>query len=136
MFKFIREYKELRYLAYHDSLTKLYNRNWLYKNIDKIKTNYVYFIDINNLRNVNKKGHTFGDEYIVNCINSITVKDNEFFVRYAGDEFIMFTNTKNKLKTNIFYSVGCCIFDGCMIDSIKKADSEMMKNKNKFKNEH
>ena len=41
------EYKEIKYLAYHDSLTGLLNRNWLYKNIDFIDHKYVYFIDIN-----------------------------------------------------------------------------------------
>jgi len=73
----------LKYLAYHDSLTGLLNRNWLYKNIDQIKAKYVYFIDINDLHKVNEKGHTFGDEYIKKVI--ATIKHNGTLLRYAGD---------------------------------------------------
>ena len=77
MFRFIKEYKELRYLAYHDSLTKLYNRNWLYKNIDSIKRKYVYFIDINDLHEINKAGHTFGDKHIIKCVDAIKTAKND-----------------------------------------------------------
>ena len=74
MFKIIKHWKELKYLAYHDSLTGLLNRNWLYKNIDQINTKYVYFIDINDLHKVNENGHTFGDEYIKVAIATIKHK--------------------------------------------------------------
>lgn len=56
------EYKELKYLAYHDTLTGLLNRNWFYKNINNIDVKYIYFIDINNLHEINKKGHSYGDD--------------------------------------------------------------------------
>jgi diguanylate cyclase (GGDEF)-like protein len=88
-------YKELKYLAYHDSMTGLYNRNWLYKNIHSIDHKYVYFIDINNLKQINLQGHTFGDEHIKKVVRHLQYRmhsTHDILVRYAGDEFILFTH--------------------------------------------
>lgn len=131
MFKIIKHWKELKYLAYHDSLTGLLNRNWLYKNIEKIKAKYVYFIDINDLHKVNEKGHTFGDEYIKEAI--ATIKHNGTLVRYAGDEFILFSDYENEVNTNTYYSVGCSIVSKSIEDSIKDSDSKMIANKKLYK---
>lgn len=122
-----QEYKELKYLAYHDSLTGLLNRNWLYKNIDQIKANYVYFIDINDLHKVNENGHTFGDEYIKKAI--ATIKHNGTLLRYAGDEFILFSDFENEIYTNEYFSVGMSKVNGCLIKAINFADTEMLKSK-------
>lgn len=122
-----REYKELKYLAYHDSLTGLLNQNWLYKNIDQIKTKYVYFIDINDLHKVNENGHTFGDEYIKKAI--VTIKHNGTLLRYAGDEFILFSDFENEIYTNEYFSVGISKVNGCLIKAINFADTEMLKSK-------
>jgi diguanylate cyclase (GGDEF)-like protein len=129
--KLISEYRELKYLAYHDSLTGLLNRNWLYKNIDSILCKYVYFIDINNLHEINKKGHTFGDDHIKMCVNSIKSKLSVYdkLVRYAGDEFILFSNDLYTLSTNKLYTVGVAKNTGNLHETINKADSEMLKNK-------
>lgn len=125
--KKIDEYKKLKYLAYHDTLTKVYNRNWLNENINGIKLKYVYFIDINNLRKINKNGHTFGDKYINKCIKSIILTNGDIIMRYAGDEFILFSNTKNKIKTGELFSVGMCEFKNK--NSIHIADKRMIKSK-------
>lgn len=127
--KWIIEYRELRYLAYHDSLTGLLNRNWLYKNIDKIKAKYVYFIDINNLHEINKSGHTFGDKHIKKCVNLINIDKNNIFIRYAGDEFILFSNHENLLKTNTLYSVGISKIENDIESAINYADCNMIKSK-------
>jgi len=126
------EYKELRYLAYHDSLTGLLNRNWLYKNIDQIKTKYVYFIDINDLHKVNENGHTFGDEYIKKVI--ATIKHNGTLLRYAGDEFILFSDFENEIYTNEYFSVGISIVDESLIKAINTADIKMLQSKSSWKN--
>ena len=126
MFKFIKQYKELKWLAYHDSSTGLLNRNWLYKNIDKIKTKYVYFIDINNLHKINENGHTVGDNYIKMVI--ATIKHKGTLLRYAGDEFIL-SDYKNEVGTNEFISVGIAEVNGCLIKTINIADAEMLKSK-------
>lgn len=126
-----REYKELKYLAYHDSLTGLLNRNWLHKNIDQINTKYVYFIDINDLHKVNKNGHTFGDEYIKEAI--ATIKHKGTLVRYAGDEFILLSDFENEVETNKYISVGCSIVSKSIEDSIKDSDSKMIASKKLYK---
>ncbi len=127
--KIIREYKELKYLAYHDSLTGLLNRNWLYKNINEINLRYVYFIDINDLHFINKQGHTFGDKHIKQVVKSIPVKENDILIRYAGDEFILFSNTLNPVITNTVYAVGYCIIADNIQEAINKADYNMIKSK-------
>ena len=131
MFKIIKHWKELKYFAYHDSLTGLLNRNWLYKNIDQIKAKYVYFIDINDLHKVNENGHTFGDEYIKEAI--ATIKHKGTLLRYAGDEFILFSDFKNEVETNKYFSVGCSIVSKSIEDSIKDSDSKMIASKKLYK---
>jgi len=141
MLKFIREYKKLKYLAYHDSLTGLLNRNWLYQNLNTITQSYVYFIDINNLKEINKRGHTHGDEHIKEVIKEILALINyqdDILIRYAGDEFILFTN-ETGLHTCKPYSVGeAKIFDQIrskpIKDAIIEADSNMIISKEEFKN--
>lgn len=129
----IREFRELKYLAYHDPLTGLLNRNWLYKNAEKITAKYVYFIDINNLHKVNERGHTFGDEHIKNIVNSISVLREDRFIRYAGDEFIIFSNRPSAIETNALYAVGCVLIGDDIEASISEADTEMLRNKKTYK---
>jgi GGDEF domain-containing protein len=131
MFKIIKQYRELKWLAYHDSLTGLLNRNWLYKNIDKINAKYVYFIDINDLHKINKNGHTLGDEYIKKAI--ATIKHNGTLVRYAGDEFMLFSDFEDEVATNDYFSVGVSIILNSIEDAIKEADSKMIANKKQLK---
>ena len=131
MFRIIKQYRELKWLAYHDSLTGLLNRNWLYKNIDQIKAKYVYFIDINDLHKVNENGHTFGDEYIKKAV--ATIKHNGTLLRYAGDEFILFSDFENEVETNDYFSVGFSIILNSIEDAIKDSDSKMIASKKCFK---
>ncbi len=131
--KIIREFKEWKYLAYHDSLTGLLNRNWLNANKISIKNPYVYFIDINDLTEVNKFGHTIGDMHIINVVKSIPQVDGDYLVRYAGDEFILFSNSENLISTNKLYSVGMSTNRGDLQNSIMKADIKMIESKKKFK---
>jgi GGDEF domain-containing protein len=128
-------YKQLKYLAYHDTLTGLFNRNWLHDNIDNINHKYIFFIDINNLKDVNKNGHTIGDEHIKAIVKSIKVmlSTKDIFLRYAGDEFIVFSNSKDCLTTNTFYAVGTSNLSYDKIKSIINADKNMILNKTKIK---
>lgn len=130
----------MEYLAYHDSLTKLLNRNWLYdneRNIGELCWNnfyeYTYFIDLNNLHEINKKGHTEGDKHILFCVEEIKKKiefKNCEFIRYAGDEFIVFSKQDNLLTSNDLYTVGKSkVIPYDIRKSINDADIKMIKNK-------
>ena len=131
--RFILEYRELRYLAYHDSLTGLLNRNWLYKNIHTIKNKYVYFIDINDLHEINKQGHTIGYKHIKNIINTLNELKPEFFIRYAGDEFIIFSDNSNLLVSNELYSIGVSEVKDNIMMAINTADIAMIEAKYNLK---
>lgn len=120
-----KDYKRLEYLAYHDSLTGLLNRNWLYDNINNINYKYVYFLDINDLKEINKKGHKFGDEYILDMVNSINV--DGVLIRYGGDEFLLFSNESSIIESNNIYSVGCSEIKNNIPLAIHNADIKMLK---------
>ena len=129
MDKYIRE---LEYLAYHDDMTKLYNRHYLFKKL--IITDYIflYFIDINKLKIINDSGgHFSGDEHIrkiIKIIKSI-ISINDIMIRYGGDEFLVFSNTDDLLKSNELYSVGKTKTTKRIRRTIKKANTKLYKNK-------
>jgi GGDEF domain-containing protein len=127
-----KNYNELKYLAFHDSLTGLYNRNWLYKNINKINYKHIYFIDINELHHINKRGHIAGDNhinYVISDINKRINTKNDVLMRYAGDEFILFSNQKDVIFTNKLYSVGYSENNNNLMCAINNADIDMLNNK-------
>jgi diguanylate cyclase (GGDEF)-like protein len=133
--KYIKTYRELEYLAYHDLLTGTYNRNWLIKNIDMVECQYVYFIDINNLHQINEdKGHTEGDKVIKEVAEKLKV-DGNIVVRYAGDEFVVFSDSSNLIKKDNLYSIGMgwTSHNFSVTDAIEYADRIMLINKKKLK---
>lgn len=87
-------------LAYYDTLTKLPNRAFFEKKVNKMlkraeesgeKMALLYF-DIDDFKNVNEiLGHKIGDEllkHIVNIVNTF-VKTPNFCARLSGDEFVI-----------------------------------------------
>ncbi len=104
--------------------------------MDYVKHRYVYFIDLNDLKKINEKGHTYGDRYIQDVILrlGLSLPPEDILVRYAGDEFILFSDTLDIVETNKIYSVGNCELDLYPIEEcINIADGVMMKNKINFK---
>jgi len=137
LINFFNNFKKLKYLAYHDLLTGLLNRNWFYENINMFfNFKYVYFIDINDLHKVNESGHTFGDEHIREIVKFIKnkLKSDEIFIRYSGDEFIIFSNRENFICTDRKVSIGLYRINEDIISSIHNADINMIENKNILKN--
>lgn len=133
---FFKKIKRWKFLAFHDALTKLLNRNWFYENKKFIKTKYVYFIDINNLHKINKDGHAYGDEHIkriIKQIQDIPLFKEEKLIRYAGDEFLLFSNRLNLLSTNEFISVGFSVIEDDVNEAINVADKEMLRSKKERK---
>ena len=88
---------------YIDELTKIYNRRWLYEKylkMEKFTNNGVLaFVDIDKFKSVNDNyGHLTGDK-VLTMIGSLLGKVNDSFsVRFAGDEFILISNTLDKKK--------------------------------------
>lgn len=100
--------RQLEYLAFHDDMTKLYNRHYLFMELNITDFKYLYFIDVNGLKKVNESGHFTGDEHIRKIVRMIQneLDSKDIFIRYAGDEFVVLSNDDNKLTSNNFYSVG------------------------------
>ena len=90
----------LQYLAYHDELTGLPNRNTL---VDRIGQSIkkcsreqqrmgILFLDLDRFKNVNDSlGHTVGDELIqqVSARLHSTLRNNDTISRNGGDEFVV-----------------------------------------------
>ena len=87
-------------MAYHDSLTGLYNKNSYNAKINELQ-NYienelplelaVIMIDINNLKYINDTyGHRLGDDYIKGCCSIIAkCAAGTSTYRIGGDEFVV-----------------------------------------------
>jgi diguanylate cyclase (GGDEF)-like protein/PAS domain S-box-containing protein len=87
----------LQHQAQHDSLTQLYNRDWLVQRIealikDSSKQSFcLFFIDLDRFREINDTlGHDMGDELLVTISQRLSenMQKKEYQVaRLGGDEF-------------------------------------------------
>lgn len=87
-------------LSKTDELTKIHNRRFFFEMLEnKIKscestghTFYLIIFDIDHFKQINDTyGHTFGDEalkYLAEAVKK-SIRANDFFGRYGGDEFIL-----------------------------------------------
>ena len=99
---------KLKFLAYHDELTKLPNRHLLFEKIQhEINSNdfrdqghfYLLFIDLDGFKAVNDTfGHNVGDELLkqVSYRLKAQMAESDFLCRFAGDEFIMLLSDRDK----------------------------------------
>jgi diguanylate cyclase (GGDEF)-like protein len=97
--------KRITYLGFHDSLTGLYNRNYLHEEIKRLDTKRqqpisVIICDLNGLKLVNDVfGHDEGDQYIIKTAKLLKncVRKEDILGRWGGDEFlILLPNTAIK----------------------------------------
>lgn len=93
----------LRFLAYHDELTKLPNRHFLFEkmnnNAHQNMNFYLLFIDLDGFKSVNDTfGHHVGDLLLKQVANRLQdqVSESDFLCRFAGDEFIILSTNKDK----------------------------------------
>ncbi|GAB6075222.1 EAL domain-containing protein [Desulfurobacterium crinifex] len=98
--KLKEEKKKSEYLAFHDSLTGLYSKNFIREIIPKIiaqnqrKSTYsaILFIDLDNFKLINDVyGHDIGDEVLKKIGERIrtTIREMDIACRLGGDEFLV-----------------------------------------------
>lgn len=87
--------EQLNYLSWHDSLTKLYNRNFFEKEMNRVDgaarwSGGIIVCDVDGLKIVNDSlGHKGGDELLIAAANALkkSVRDADIVARIGGDEF-------------------------------------------------
>ena len=112
--KIINKLKEneekITYLIYHDSLTQLYNRNYLEKTLERYnkapKEVYLVYIDMNQLKAVNDQfGHQEGDQTLITLTQYIKASflPSDLIFRMGGDEFLILSelSSQEELKDAI-----------------------------------
>ena len=88
-------YLDLERLAYRDSLTGLYNRQFLHKYFSDhpSKSGAIFFLDLDGFKQVNDiHGHDVGDLVLKeagNRLEEYMKQEKGFAVRLGGDEFII-----------------------------------------------
>ena len=124
----VKKQKELEYLAYHDMLTGLYNREKLKADIKKCKRDfYLFYMDLDEFKSVNESfSHDFGDEVIIN-VASVLKKYSEYVYRIGGDEFVFIGFKHPKmLAKNVLRDLGQISFNKKVIEL--KASIGIVKN--------
>lgn len=103
--------EKLYRLAHHDSLTELYNRLYLYEEVEKKLSSSqtksaLLFIDIDNFKFVNDAlGHAMGDELLkaISCRLKSLSSEQRILIRLGGDEFVFFIyDIENKDQVDLF----------------------------------
>jgi len=82
--------EQLRYYAYHDELTQLFNRRFLNEYI--LDEGILYLMDIDNFKNINDMlGHDNGDTLLIEVTERIknVFGPEEIIFRMGGDEFLI-----------------------------------------------
>ena len=98
-----REIEKLKSSIFTDTLTKAYNRQWLYSaymsGAETLTCNGILvFIDMNYFKDINDNyGHIAGDKVLeFTAMHLKKTKGN--LVRYGGDEFLLFFNDSYSVK--------------------------------------
>ncbi len=98
-------HEELRFLAMHDSLTKLPNRSLLEDRLDQEIANakrsekpfFVLFVDLDGFKSINDAfGHQIGDGLLVEAAKRLrsTVRARDTVARIGGDEFVLLVDAR------------------------------------------
>ncbi|MEN8210439.1 MAG: GGDEF domain-containing protein [Thermodesulfobacteriota bacterium] len=105
----VTAHEKLKYLAFHDPLTKLLNRGVmervLEREFQRSKRYHIdltlLFFDLDDFKSINDTfGHNNGDLalcHVANCLNSMK-RDSDIVARFAGDEFVAILPSTNKTQ--------------------------------------
>ena len=97
---YISEKNEYKYFAYHDHLTKIFNRqkfDEMFIKALEYKKRYkddlsIILIDLDHFKNVNDTyGHLIGDLVLIAIVETVKkeLRINDIFARWGGEEFII-----------------------------------------------
>ncbi len=96
--------EKIRFLTFHDSLTGLYNRNFLEEELIRLNTERqlpisIIMADLNGLKIINDiLGHVDGDLLLKACAYQLkeACRDEDIIARFGGDEFLVFLPATSK----------------------------------------
>ena len=119
-----KQEKSLRKIAYSDSLTGIANRRAMFKRFteyaqdeDNIK-GAICILDIDHFKQFNDTyGHTFGDyalKYFAEKV-SLVLDDDCYFARIGGEEFCIFSYTRDEAELNTLISRVLNLIKNCDI---------------------
>ena len=109
----VTAHERLRYLAFHDPLTGLFNRGVMekilereYKRSCRYKSDLtVLFLDLDDFKSINDEyGHEMGDlalKYTADVLLQLK-RDSDIVARFAGDEFVVILPSTDKLQAEHF----------------------------------
>lgn len=104
--------EKIRRLAYHDQLTGLPNRHYLWQKLDREiilaeKRNEILgliYLDIDEFKEINDTlGHDYGDEVLILVSQKIgdTIRLGDMVARIGGDEFLILIQDAGKIENMI-----------------------------------
>lgn len=170
--QFEKNNEQLAHLANHDPLTGLPNRNFFYAHFKEFESRVRFknrrgvsvrgtllMIDLDKFKDINDSlGHNVGDEILVKLsqrLSKYLEKSEDTFVRYGGDEFVVWSEKKENLDSislakkilelcrkpirigKSFFEVGASIGlasypddGGCLDELVRNADVAMYRAKN------
>jgi diguanylate cyclase (GGDEF)-like protein/PAS domain S-box-containing protein len=99
----------IRYMANHDSLTNLPNRNYMLKRLPQAislaqrnkRKLYLLFIDLDRFKPINDTyGHGVGDQVLMEVARRLTtmLRSSDSVCRLGGDEFVILLETANGVE--------------------------------------
>ena len=117
---------KLEFMAFHDRLTGIENRAYLYQKLDQagylesVKTLALLYINVDGFKNVNDTlGHSFGDELLIKVSQMLkTSADQDCrLIHLGGDEFACLIPNRNcrsvfdavqNIRAKFMDSISCC----------------------------
>ena len=148
---------QMEFMAYHDSLTKLYNKSYLEKILEKNHEKTLILLNINNFSYINTAyGFDFGDEILINISKILQenfeiktlckINSDEFAIIFEGqinisdkiaeiqDFFMKNLINIGKIKLNITFSFGAVFGKNNLLRKAASALKEAKESgKNRFK---